>query len=59
MIVRRAEHLLRRLQNASEAEQWRIIRSMTPIDLAALDAWFEFWLTRTSCRQAMTRGGSG
>jgi len=43
MIVRRAEHLLRRLRNASEAEQWRIIRSMTPLDLAALDAWFEFW----------------
>ena len=39
----RAKKLLRRLLGASEEEWWRIIKSMTPLDLAALDAWFEFW----------------
>ncbi len=39
----RAKKLLRRLLRASEEEWWRIIKSMTPLDLAALDAWFEFW----------------
>jgi phage terminase large subunit-like protein len=43
MMFARAEHLLERFRDASEEEQWRIIRSMTPLDLAALDAWFEFW----------------
>ena len=39
----RAEWLLDRLWNASEEEQWRLIQSMTPLDLAALDVWFELW----------------
>ena len=43
MMLRRAELLLERFRNASEEEQWRIINSMTPLDLAALDVWFEFW----------------
>ena len=42
----RAELLLQRFRNASEEEQWRIIQSMTPLDLAALDAWFECWAHR-------------
>jgi phage terminase large subunit-like protein len=42
----RAELLLKRFRNASEEEQWRIINSMTPLDLAALDAWFELWAHR-------------
>jgi phage terminase large subunit-like protein len=42
----RAERLLRRFRNASPEEQWRIICNMTPLDLAALDAWFEFWAHR-------------
>jgi len=46
MIFRRAELLLRRFRDASEEEQWRILRSMTPLDLAALDSWFEFWAHR-------------
>ena len=43
MMLRRAERLLERFRDASEEEQWRIINSMTPLDLAALDVWFEFW----------------
>jgi hypothetical protein len=43
MNFRRAERLLTRFRNASEEEQRRIINAMTPRDLAALDAWFEFW----------------
>jgi len=46
MMFERAELLLQRFRNASEEEQWRIIQSMTPLDLAALDAWFEFWAHR-------------
>jgi phage terminase large subunit-like protein len=43
MLLHRAELLLKRFRDASEEEQWRIINSMTPLDLAALDVWFEFW----------------
>jgi len=43
MTFERAELLLERFRNASEEEQRRIINSMTPLDMAALDAWFEFW----------------
>ena len=46
MMFERAELLLQRFRNASEEEQWRIIQSMTPLDLAALDAWFECWAHR-------------
>jgi len=45
-MFRRAELLLRRLRDASEQGLWRIIQSMTPLDLAALDAWFELWAHR-------------
>lgn len=47
MIFLRARKLLRRLRDASEEEQERIIRSMTPLDMAALDVWFEFWAHRS------------
>ena len=43
MNFERAKLLIERLRNASPEEQWRIIKSMTPLDLAALDAWFELW----------------
>jgi phage terminase large subunit-like protein len=43
MMLHRAELLLKRFRNASEEEQRRIIDTMTPLDLAALDVWFEFW----------------
>ena len=46
MMFERVELLLQRFRNASEEEQWRIIQSMTPLDLAALDAWFELWAHR-------------
>ena len=42
----RVELLLKRFRVANEEEQWRIIGSMTPLDLAALDVWFEFWAHR-------------
>jgi len=42
-LFHRAELLIERLRKASEAELLRIIRSMTPLDLAALDVWFEVW----------------
>jgi len=42
----RARELLERLRDAEPEEQRRIILSMTPEDLAALDAWFEFWAHR-------------
>jgi phage terminase large subunit-like protein len=42
----RARELLDRLRDAEPDEQRRIILSMTPADLAALDAWFEFWAHR-------------
>jgi len=43
MLLRRAELLIQRLRRASDEELWRIIRSMTPLDLLALDVWFELW----------------
>lgn len=43
MNLGRAEVLLQRFREAGEEEQWRIVSSMTPLDLAALDVWFEFW----------------
>ena len=43
MLLRRAERLLERFRRASEEEQWRIINSMTSLDLVALDVWFELW----------------
>src|SRR5689334_2228610 len=43
MVLHRAERLLKRFREASEEEQWRILNAMTPLDLAALDVWFEFW----------------
>ena len=43
MMFEHAERLLERFRNASEDEVWAIILKMTPLDLAALDAWFEFW----------------
>jgi phage terminase large subunit-like protein len=43
MLIARAELLIERFRNASPEEQWRIILSMTPLDLLALDAWFEMW----------------
>ena len=46
MMFERAELLLQRFRNASGEEQSRIIQSMTPLDLAALDAWFECWAHR-------------
>jgi phage terminase large subunit-like protein len=42
----RARELLGRLRDADPDEQRRIILSMTPADLAALDAWFEYWAHR-------------
>jgi len=55
MMFRRAELLLRRFRNASEEEQRRIINAMTPLDLAALDAWFEVWAHRNQ----LAPGGDG
>ena len=52
---RRVQWLLKRLREASEEEQARIIRSMTPLDLAALDAWFELWAHRNQ----LPPGGPG
>jgi phage terminase large subunit-like protein len=46
MLVQRAELLQERFRKADAAKQWRIIRTMTPLDLAALDVWFEFWAHR-------------
>lgn len=46
MMLEHAEQWLRRFQRASEEEQRRIIMAMTPLDLAALDVWFEFWAHR-------------
>ena len=43
MLIARAELLLRRFRKASAEEQRRIINSMTPLDMIALDVWFEFW----------------
>src|SRR5689334_9774584 len=43
MLLDRAECLLDRFRKANEDEQWRLIQSMTPLDLAALDVWFELW----------------
>ncbi|MGN6849426.1 MAG: DNA-packaging protein [Sphingomicrobium sp.] len=43
MMLRHAELLLERFRNASDEEQWRIINKTTPLDLAALDVWFELW----------------
>lgn len=42
-LLRRGELLIARLRNASDEELWRIIIKMTPLDLAALDVWFELW----------------
>ena len=46
MLVQRAELLQERFRKADAKDQWRIIRSMTPLDVAALDVWFEFWAHR-------------
>jgi phage terminase large subunit-like protein len=46
MIFDRAERLLERIRKASDEEIARIIGAMTPLDLAALDAWFELWAHR-------------
>ena len=43
MMFERAKDLLTRFREAHDEEQARIINSMTPLDLGALDAWFEFW----------------
>jgi phage terminase large subunit-like protein len=43
---RGARELLDRLRDADAEEQRRIILSMTPADLTALDAWFEYWAHR-------------
>ncbi len=46
MNLEHAEQLLKRFLRASREEQWRIVQSMTPLDLAAFDVWFEFWAHR-------------
>jgi len=39
----RPELLIERFRKASDEARLRIIKSMTPSDMASLDAWFEFW----------------
>jgi phage terminase large subunit-like protein len=45
-MLEHGKRLVRRLLAATEEQQHQLIDSMTPLDLAALDVWFEFWAHR-------------